>query len=360
AALALESTGARSRFGRSNVHAAMAAFPLGSAHVLARYQRRGGEARMAPGRTFRWWQDEALLSLAGLAGRRLRWDLQLTESWPWEGRPQTWGQLHLSWWIAKSTSLHALAAEGTFPGSGLYSLRLEHQLRPGLLLSMEYGDVPTFQPAEPADGDRLRVMVRKSWDVETPAAGAIVAGRVADPSGVSPGRVAVELGPYRALTDAGGRYAFRNLPGGSYELRVVEESLPAGYAALEGPRSAVVARGDRLDRDLAVAELGSAAGWVYVDRNTNRRRDPGEGIAGIVLLLDDRATTSGPDGAFGFHNVQPGTHRLLLDTGRLPDHLASTIPSALDLGLPPGRSLDHVELRLAEKRKAVVFQELRP
>jgi hypothetical protein len=357
--LILESTGTGSRFSRNSLHSVTATLPWRSAYVLARYQRRDGKLRTVLGQSFRWWQDEALLSVSGLAGRRLRWDLQLTESWPWEGNPQTWGQLHLSWWLASSTSLHALAAEGTFPGSGVYSLRLEHQLRPDLLLSAEYGDVPTFQPGEPDGGDRLRLMVRKTWDVETPATGAVVAGRVQGSSGQSPGSVAVQLGPYRTVADAEGRYAFRNLPSGGYELRVLEESLPAGYAAPWAPRQLVVVRGERLDQDLTVPELGSAAGWVYVDRNSNSRRDSGEGLAGVVLRLDDRATLSGPDGAFGFYNVAPGEHRLWLDAGRLPDHLAATIPATIDLGLPPGRSLEGVELRLLERKKPVVFQELR-
>jgi hypothetical protein len=148
------------------------------------------------------------------------------------------------------------------------------------------------------------------------------------------------------------------VPPGSYDLLVPTEALPADLTA--GPAARVqVRRGQSQRVDIPLTALGEARGWVYVDRDANGRRDPGEGIGGAVLILDGRATSSAADGSFGFFNLPPGTHEIRIETGRLSGGLEALMPSRMELGLPPGRSVDHLEFRLREKKKPVVFQEVR-
>jgi hypothetical protein len=58
---------------------------------------------------------------------------------------------------------------------------------------------------------------------------------------------------------------------------------------------------------------GSIIGMVYRDRNRNGQPDPGEGLAGGVLVLrgpTNAETTSAADGSYGFHALLPGNYVL--------------------------------------------------
>jgi hypothetical protein len=360
AAVTLEGTEATTSSSRNRVGGLSVELPLGRSWLLARYQRRQGDLLGLPGRGFRWVHDQGLLNVSRAAGRRLRWEAQLTASQSSLGDPEFWGQIQVSLALSRATSLALLAAGGTYPGTGVFRVRLDHEICPGFSFFAEYGDVPTFQPTvEERSGHRFKLMVRRAWDVDTPARGGTVEGRVTDGTSRSPAGVPVQLGPYRTVTRDDGRYAFQNVPRGRYELRVPEEELPAGYGDPAVTPTVVVASRGRQERDLAVSALGEARGRICMDRDGDGWCGPGEGVSGVVVHLDERVTQSGDTGEFGFFNLSPGSHRLWLDGARLPAGMAVTVPSSMQLGLPPGRSIDGITLYLIERRKPVVFQEVR-
>lgn len=361
--LTVESAGTGSAFGRGRSGALTLGLPAGPVILRARYQRRETEVfARGPLRPFRSQQRELLATASYAAGPRLHLELQSTSRWAEAGAAEPWQQLAATWRITSRTSLQLAAVSSHAPFPDPLRLRLEQELPRGFTLLAEYGGIPSFQAEtgvlNPEGGARVKVVVRKSWEVATPARGALVEGQVGAGLDGALAGIPVHLGPYRAVTDGRGRYAFRNVPRGRYEVRVPDEALPAGYESLP-PQDLEVQGASRETADLAVLALCELRGRVYVDRDGDGRRDPDEGIAGVVLRLGEQATASGAGGEFGFHNLRPGAYELRVDTDRLQPGLAATIPSRMSVGLPPGRSLDGVELRLAERRREVVFQELR-
>ncbi len=356
----------RSEIGRSRdrIDSVEGTTAFGRLLLRGRWQTReteiaGLSAGSAASPRLHFGERDLFASASYFVGSRLRIEAQLVERRPELGLRDEWRQLSAALTLARRISLEIFATSSSSGFGNALRVRLDQEIRPGFSLFVEAGDVVTFQPVtgEP-DRTRFRVMVRRTWDVATPSAGTAVEGSVAGPGALSTADLPVELGPYRTVTDRDGRYAFPNVPPGDYDLRLREQGLPADTRA--GPPARVrVERGESRRADLSVVPLGEARGAVYVDRNGNHRHDPGEGIAGVVMILDDRATSTAPDGSFGFFNLPPGAHRLHLAGDRLPAGLLALIPSRMDLGLPAGRSVDGLEFRLQEKRKPVVFQETR-
>lgn len=328
--LLLESSGTRTRSGRIRSDSLSLSIPVKDLLLRARGQRRNGQMEL-----------QASASWSGIPG--LRVDVQGAGRRLDAGRTESWQQVAVGWRLWRRTSLQAVATWGSAPYAERLRVRLSQELSRGFSLFAEGGD----------DREGLRLFVSRTWDVDTPAGGGRVQGRVGERD------IPVQLGPYRAVTDEGGRYVFRHVPPGDYELAIPEELLPASFDAGGARRSLRVTGRTDETVDLPLQRLAEARGWVYVDRDGDGRRGPGEGLAGVVLLLDGRATRSGSGGAFAFANLSPGRHELSVDTGRLPAGVAATVPSRVEMGLPPGAVLDTLELRLVEQRKAVVFQELR-
>jgi hypothetical protein len=308
------------------------------------------------GATLRFAERD-LFASASYAGSRLRIEAQVAQRRPEQGALDQWRQLSAALALWRGGTIQVFATSATSGFGNTFRVRLDQEVRPGFSLFVEAGDVVTFQPTtgEP-DRTRFRVMVRRTWDVATPPSGTAVEGVVATSGALSPAGLPVALGPYRTVTGGDGRFAFPNIPPGEYDLALREQALPAG--AVAGPPARVsVRRGESRRADLSAMPSSEAHGWVYVDRNGNRRRDPGEGIAGAVVVLDDRATATAPDGSFGFFNLPPGTHHVWIEAGRLSPGLQASVPTRIDLGLPAGQSIDGLEFRLQERSKPVVFQE---
>lgn len=143
-------------------------------------------------------------------------------------------------------------------------------------------------------------------------------------------------GAMTVLTDASGFYNFPILPPGTYSI---VQTQPPGFldgqeedADPNGPPATVL--NDRFD-DVQlfpfnvrgpfnfgeIASQGRINGSVYVDRNNNGRRDPGEvGIGGVIVRLDgiDLAGRSArarivtaANGTFSFRGMTPGTYRII-------------------------------------------------
>ncbi len=360
AAADLTLTTDRSEIGqaRERIDSVEGSTALGRLLLRGRWETREASlAGIVPGASLRFAERDLFASASFFAGSRLRIEAQVIERQPEQGAGEQWRQLSAALALWRGGTIAAFATSDTAGLGNTFRVRLDQEVRPGFSLFVEAGDIVTFQPTTGApDRTRLRVMVRRTWDVATPPAGTAVEGVVATSGALSPAGLPVALGPYRTVTNDDGHFAFPNVPPGEYDLALREQALPAG--AVAGPPARVsVRRGESRRTDLSAAPPGEAHGWVYVDRNGNHRRDPGEGIAGAVVILDDRATATAPDGSFGFFNLPPGTHHIRIETGHLPPGLQAQIPTRMDLGLPAGRSIDGLEFRLQERSKPVVFQE---
>ena len=100
-----------------------------------------------------------------------------------------------------------------------------------------------------------------------------------------------------ATTSGDGNYTFNNLAGGTYTVRVVASSLPAGVAEtfdLDGVASAnqatftLAAGANRTDVDFGYRDTGSIGDRVWLDANANGAQDAGEaGINGVTVQLLD-------------------------------------------------------------------------
>jgi hypothetical protein len=336
------------------------AVPWGPFRLRTSYQQRDGELRFGDGPRTSYRQRDLLTTLSYLANSRLRFDLLAVDRWRDRGLPERWQQLTMNLRLRTGTVLQVIATSDGSPYRDPLHLRIEQLLPAGYSIAAEYGRISTFQETTgdvQAPTKRLKVTVRKTFDVPTPPGGGEVLGTVGSVLGPVSAGVPVDLGAYRTATDEQGRFAFRNIGPGSYDLAVSPQGIPANFVAGEPQRIAVAARRQQ-EVDVPLIPLGVITGEVYLDHNDNGREEEGEGISGVVLRLDDLSTESGPDGIFEFHNVPPGSHRLKIDPDRLPPGSALSIPSAIDVGLPPGGNLPGIRFRLVEKRKPLILQEV--
>jgi hypothetical protein len=336
------------------------ALPWGPLNLRVTYQRRDGDLMFSDGVKSSYGQRDLLSTLSYLVSGRLRFDFLAVDRQPDLGLPERWQQLTMSLRFRTGTLLQVIATTAGSPYHDPLHIRIEQLLPHGYTIAAEYGRVSTLQEANDqvvAPTTRVRLTVRKVFDVPTPPGGGDVKGAVGSALGPAVAGVPVDLGAYRTATDEKGRFAFRNVGPGSYDLAVSPQGIPANFIA-DAPQHVAVAARKHQEVDVTLIALGVVSGVVYLDENGNGRADEGEGFPGVVLRLDDLSTESGPDGTFEFHNVRPGSHRLNVDPDHLPPGVALTIPSTMDIGLPSGGELPGVRFRLTEKKKPLVLQEV--
>ncbi len=141
-------------------------------------------------------------------------------------------------------------------------------------------------------------------------------------------------------TAGNGNYQFNNLGAGTYSVRIVPSTLPAGVDPtydLDGIATAneatftLAAAASRTDVDFGYRGTASVGDRVWRDTNSNGLQDAGEaGINGVTVQLLDggnnviaTATTSG-DGNYTFSNLLGGTYSVRVVAGTLPAGLSPT------------------------------------
>jgi uncharacterized repeat protein (TIGR01451 family) len=132
------------------------------------------------------------------------------------------------------------------------------------------------------------------------------------------------------VTNASGFYQFSNLRPGTYTL---SETPPSGY--LQGTNSIgsqgglmgnnqfsnlVLTQGTQgINNDFAELAPGSLSGYVYVDKNNNGLKDPGEpGVPGVTVILSgtndqgavSQTTQTNANGFYQFTNLRPGNYTI--------------------------------------------------
>ncbi|HEX3530837.1 MAG TPA: SdrD B-like domain-containing protein [Thermoanaerobaculia bacterium] len=145
-------------------------------------------------------------------------------------------------------------------------------------------------------------------------------------------------------TAGDGIYGFANLLAGSYTVRVVTATLPAGMVetfdadgtATANTASATLAAGaSRTDVDFGYRGVQQFGDRVWFDYDGNGIQDTGEpGITGVVITLKNSAgtpiatTTTGTNGNYTFTNLPAGTYSVVI------------VPSSLPGGAVPTYDLD--------------------
>src|SRR6185312_8068303 len=143
-----------------------------------------------------------------------------------------------------------------------------------------------------------------------------------------------------AITSGDGNYTFSSLVAGTYSVRVVTASLPAGMAPTfdaDGVATPDIATftlttgQTRTDIDFGYRGTASVGDRVWTDANGDGVQDAGEtGINGVTVELLDASnnvvasTTPSGDGNYTFSNLNGGNYSVRIVTSSLPAGVAPT------------------------------------
>jgi subtilase family serine protease len=144
----------------------------------------------------------------------------------------------------------------------------------------------------------------------------------------------LDSGELVVTTGSSGTFTFSNLPAGTYHLREVLPS-PNYWYKLTSPSSGVynitLTAGQKVSGEnfgIYKYPPGSISGYVYFDKNNDKKYDSGDtALSGVTVFLDSNmdgklddgeyATKTNSSGYFSFGNLPPGTYRFMeiLPTG---------------------------------------------
>jgi hypothetical protein len=167
----------------------------------------------------------------------------------------------------------------------------------------------------------------------------------------------VKLGQYTTETTRDGRYTFRNVPRGEYDLALDAQFLPADYAWDDRRQHLAVTPAYHENIDLRVAPLNTVHGRIYCDRNGNGRFDAGEAAIGVPVQLADHVTVTDTDGAYSFYNVWPGSYVVHLVVDKLPSDMSPAGAIDLPVVLGDDRPVTGADFLLVIKTKPIVWRE---
>jgi hypothetical protein len=340
---------------------AAAAITAGNVHLYHRYQYGRYDSSSASLDPSAALPREAFQSTASYAhGPRFNVSLQLATEWRPDGLLDRWEQLETTMRLTAATHLTVATAFPRLDDPSRLHVRLQHQLTPQYSLEVEYGQLSNYQ-AVPIETDRPRfqLMLRKTFATATSMRGGDVQGRVLDQTGRPVAGARILFGPYVTDSAADGTYGFHHLPAGEYELTLNEDHLPADYAWDHRDLHLTISASSRLTEDLLVTPLNAIHGRVYVDRNHNGRFDPGEGVAGAVLRLGERATATDRDGGYRFYNMAPGRYDIVLDVARLPAEMAPGPVTTVAVTLDDGRPATGADLLVTARTKPILWKEIK-
>jgi hypothetical protein len=358
-AVTLEHTDTASSDTKNTMNAAMLTMPAGPIQLLARYQFGNTSLfQVDPQFDGTGYRHRELVASAGYhLNRRMRFNYQVNTRWQENGQPTSQEQLVSTIQLSNRTQFHLVSGFPQVMSPDQLRFRLDHTLWNGLALSLDYGMLTPYQGTSIRPGERgFMLMLRSQWNAPTPARGAEIKGRVIDPLGHPVRGAIVRLNDYQALADEDGRYTFRHVPAGEYEIHLDESSLPADYKSDTASKQLTIDRRGRRDVNFRVIPLNTITGHVYVDTNGNGKYDIGEGVRGVVIRLGEHATATDEEGAFSFFNTEPGQHTVRLDTDRLPSGYAPASPVEQTVDLLPDRSLSDITFRLVKREKGIIFQ----
>lgn len=334
--------------------AVMAGIAAGSLRFFHRYQT--GAYELGQGAFPDTIERRQIRSMSSYsAGSRLNLTLQLATQRSDTGQIEHWEELQATMKLTSTATLRTVTAVPDIRRADRFQAYFRQELPGRFALQADYGRLSAYQSVvRELDRSRFKLMLFKTIDIATPARGATVTGRVVDHAGHSVAGARVKLGRYGADTDADGVYTFAHVPRGEYELSLDPTLLPADYAWDGRGEQLAVSAPRTLDVDLKVTPLNAIHGRVYVDRNGNGRFDAGEGVPHAVLSVEGRLTATGPDGAFSFYNVWPGTYTIRL-TNVPPDFTARTAERTVTLY--DGAPVTGADFRVLPREKPIIWTD---
>jgi hypothetical protein len=306
-------------------------------------------------------QRDQLHSMASFTpGPRLNVAFRVATAWQATGPSQNWLEAQATIRPARMTMVQITAPVPQAFDADRVRVLLEQGLPRQFSILAEYGRPSPYQEIQyGAAPPRFRLMLRRSFDVATPAAGGTVSGLVLDYVGRPVAGARVRLGGYATDSDATGHYAFSHVPSGDFELTLDPEFLPADYAWDGRTRRVTIKSSSRVVNDLVVAPLNAIHGRVYADRDGNGRFDPGEGVADAVVRLGERVTATDTLGAYDFYNLMPGSHVVLLEISKLPAGFAAGDRTTLTVALREDRPATGVDFVIVAKAKPVIWRTIK-
>jgi hypothetical protein len=341
-------------------NAVMLQVPLGPVRLMQRVQwgRTDYRHRAVP---FGFDRRQSHSSASYTPGPWGSVNYQQSTQWFDDGTVQEWDEVSSTLQLGVRTTAQFVTAFPEVSDPQRFRARVTHRLSPTLQLEAQYGRLSAFQLTRGSEGEQSRVMVtiRKTWQIESPARGGEVRGRAVDQAGHQVSGALVRLGPYSAITDEAGNYAFTRVPDGQFELALDRNKLPASYALDEKPRPLTVARASRQHVDLQVIPLNAIRGRVYLDRNHNGLWDEGEGIPNAVVAVNGSVTATTATGSYAFYNQPPGRYTIRLDVQRLPKGLAPASSTELAAELTPDYPLSGLDFRVEKKDMPVIMRDIR-
>ena len=305
--LTLERTFTTTTIMRSASSAVMVDVHANQFMFLQRYEW-GGSRQLQPGMPAGIERD-ALQSMASYTmGPRLNVGMRVATQWSPTAPPQSWLEAQATVRVTRRTILQLAAPMPQPLDADRARVSLEQGLPRHFSLLAEYGRPAAYQDIQDAtEQPRFKLLLRRGLG-----------------HGHAGERRIGQRARRRLHRQAGARCASpsRSVLGGFGCARRVCSSRTCRAAissfrwipicsrlttpGTDGRRRLAVRPSSRIVNDLVVAPLNAIHGRVYVDRDGNGRFDPGEGVAGAVLILGDRVTATGTDGAYDFYNVLPG------------------------------------------------------
>ncbi len=352
---------------RHTTHSVMTTLPIADLRLLLRYQDTSWEGHKFAGKLITGDYQSVVSSLNYSPDPRLYFNYQVDVQSQHGGRVSH-QRLLSSYRPSSRLSLNAYTGFPDIADDSLLRLQLRYKLKPDLSFSVDYGDVAPYQSrADDREAGRgFKFMFSKTFDVATPAVGAIVLGRVIDQTGHGVPGITVKVDNYAAVTNEEGQYRFEGLPSGSSQVRVDEDSVPTFYKVQTPPLTIQIARKKTIQVNFRLVPLSTITGRVYCDANSNGTYDEGEGVEGAVIHVDTRVTASNHDGIYGFYNLLPGRYTVEFDTERMPrdnenangDGYELTSPQRVPVQLDPDKPVLGVDFTLVQNQRPTIFQDL--
>jgi len=249
----------------------------------------------------------------------------------------------------KARVLVSTAFPEIFKKEDLKSIRFKYQLNSDWELEAEYQG---FQQ------NNFYLKLCRSFPFNTPTKGGTIYGKVIDSLKNPISQIKIKAKSYQVITDKEGEYEIKGIPSGDYEVMMVTETVPAKYQIKAVSQSVSLKSGEEKEINFQLIPLSSFIGKIYEDRNKNGQYDPGEGIPGVVLWVDDRITASDSKGAYGFYNLPPGSYRIYLDLERLPNGYEVEGKTEKYVEMASFKSVAGIDFTLKKKKKEIIFQEI--
>jgi hypothetical protein len=275
------------------------------------------------------------------------------------GASQGWDQVIIALRPSPRLSIHWMGRLADPFDETRLRTRVQWQASETLHLGLEYGQIPSFQNfAYEISSRAWRVNVRKDWGLNTPIPGVEVRGVVLGARGRPAQGIVVEVGEYAVETNEHGEYQLTGLPKGSYQVKIREESIPAGAHVSNAVRLFEAGTRGKHRFDLLLGRLGQILGVVFIDADGDTEPGQGEGLGRIPVFLGDEATSTSDQGGFKFSNLPPGRHLVRLDPASLPPHLQPASPPVVEVILSgPDPGSREIRFRLERVVKPIVYQD---